>query len=212
MTARNRPDLPPAALSGSGGCGGAVEEDSAAQGKPSALAAVVELLYHIGEDPGREGLLDTPARVARALREMTSGYEEDPAEILGTTFDVACDELVVLRGIRFTSLCEHHMLPFTGTATVGYLPGARVVGLSKLARLVLCFARRLQVQERLTRQVARAIMEHLDAAGAGVVVRAHHHCMGCRGVKQPDAEMVTSAMLGAFRDDPAARAELLALG
>ena len=173
--------------------------------------AVRRLIRVTGEDPDRDGLLETPRRVVAALRDMTSGYRDDPAQILSTTFQVSHDELVVLRGIRFSSLCEHHLLPFMGTAAVGYLPGGRVIGLSKLARLVHCFARRLQVQERMTEQIASALMEHADALGAGVVVRGHHCCMGCRGVRQPDSEMVTSCMLGVMRDRPAARAELLAM-
>src|SRR5436189_4819220 len=142
--------------------------------------AVVALLRYVGEDPGREGLRDTPARVLKAWREMTSGYDDDPAEILARTFDETSDEMVVLRGISFHSTCEHHMLPFYGQASVGYLPG-KVVGISKLARLVDCFARRLQIQERLTRQIAESIEQHLEARGVGVIVRAHHLCMGCRG-------------------------------
>ncbi len=173
--------------------------------------AVRRLIRVTGEDPQRDGLRDTPRRVVAALRDMTSGYRDDPAQILSTTFQVSHDELVVLRGIRFSSLCEHHLLPFMGTVAVGYLPGGRVIGLSKLARLVHCFARRLQVQERMTEQIASALMEHADALGAGVVVRGHHCCMGCRGVRQPDSEMVTSCMLGVMRDRPAARAELLAM-
>ncbi len=170
--------------------------------------AVVTLLRWIGEDPDRDGLRDTPARVAKAWREMTSGYDDDPAAILARTFDESSDEMIVLRGIAFHSTCEHHLLPFHGTATVGYLPG-KVVGISKLARLVECFARRLQIQERMTRQIAEAIEEHLDARGAGVIVRAHHLCMGCRGVRQQETEMVTSAMLGTLRSDPKSRAEFL---
>lgn len=162
---------------------------------------VVRQLEMVGEDPQREGLLDTPRRVLKALKEQTVGYTGDPASVLGTQFDAeGYDQIVLLRGIRFSSLCEHHLLPFTGTATVGYLPGPRVVGLSKLARLVELYARRLQLQERLTQQVAVALMEHVAAQGAGVVLRAHHACMGCRGVGQPDAVMVTSTMLGTFRD------------
>lgn len=171
---------------------------------------VVALLRMVGEDPGREGLLETPRRVVRAFREMTAGYDEDPAEILSKTFDEATDELIVLRGIDFHSMCEHHLLPFVGTASVGYLPGA-VVGISKLARLVHCFARRLQIQERITRQIAEAVEQHLGARGTGVIVRARHMCMGCRGVRQPSSEMVTSAMLGVLRSDAAARGEFLRL-
>src|SRR6266566_9368743 len=128
----------------------------------AAEEAVATLIRYIGEDPSREGLADTPARVVRAWREMTAGYQEDPAEILSRTFDESSDELIVLRGISFYSMCEHHLLPFYGEACVGYLPG-KVVGISKLARLVNCFAQRLQVQERMTRQIADAIETHLDA-------------------------------------------------
>ncbi len=173
--------------------------------------AVVRLLEHIGEDPTREGLLDTPKRVVKAFGELTEGMRLDPADILGTTFDVGdCDELVVVSGIQFASLCEHHMLPFTGTAAVGYLPGARVVGLSKLARLVDLYARRLQVQERMTSQIATAIMEHLDAQAAGVVITGSHSCMSCRGVRKT-ANMTTSAMLGRLRDSHAMRSEFFEL-
>lgn len=172
--------------------------------------AVATLLRMIGEDPERNGLVDTPRRVVRALREVTVGYDEDPAEILSRTFEESSDELIVLRGIEFHSTCEHHLLPFYGVASVGYLPG-RVVGISKLARLVHCFARRLQIQERLTRQVAEAVSEHLLARGTAVVVRAHHLCMGCRGVKLPGTELVTSAMLGSLREDAATREEFLRL-
>jgi GTP cyclohydrolase I len=176
----------------------------------SAEKAVATLLRFIGEDPSRDGLADTPARVVKAWREMTSGYDDDPAEILSRTFDETSDEMIVLRGISFYSTCEHHMLPFYGTAAVGYLPG-RVVGISKLARLVNCFARRLQIQERMTRQIAEAIETHLEAKGVGVVLRAHHLCMGCRGVRQEETEMVTSSMLGKLRRDPSTRSEFLGL-
>ena len=172
--------------------------------------AVATLLRFIGEDPDREGLADTPSRVVRAWREMTAGYGEDPAEILSRTFDESSDELIILRGISFYSTCEHHLLPFYGEACVGYLPG-KVVGISKLARLVNCFAQRLQVQERMTRQIADAIEEHLDARGVGVVVRAHHLCMGCRGVRQQETDMVTSSMLGTLRSDATSRSEFLRL-
>lgn len=172
--------------------------------------AITTLLTLIGEDPRRNGLVDTPRRVINAWREMTSGYQEDPAEILSRTFEETSDEMVVLRGIPFHSICEHHLLPFHGTASVGYLPG-KVVGISKLARLVHCFARRLQIQERLTRQIAAAIEEHLEARGVGVMIRARHLCMGCRGVKLPNTELMTSAMLGTLRVDASARAEFLRL-
>jgi GTP cyclohydrolase I len=170
--------------------------------------AVTTLLTLIGEDPQRDGLVDTPARVIRAWKEMTCGYEEDPGVILSRTFQETSNEMVVLRGVSFTSICEHHLLPFHGTAAVGYLPG-KVVGISKLARLVQCFARRLQIQERLTRQIAAAIEDHLEPRGVGVMIRARHLCMGGRGVKLPDTELVTSAMLGQLREDANVRAEFL---
>ena len=173
--------------------------------------AVVRLLEFMGEDPRREGLRETPRRVTGAFAEMTAGYAMDPAKFLKVVFDERCDQMVVLRGIRFTSLCEHHLLPFVGTATVGYLPDKKVVGLSKLARVVECYAKRLQVQERMTNQIADAIMEHVAAKGAAVVLKAHHSCMGCHGVRQPDAEMVTSALRGAFLSEASARAEFLGL-
>ena len=176
----------------------------------AAEKAVTRLLRFIGEDPGRDGLVDTPRRVVRAWRERTAGYGEDPAEILSRTFDETSDELVILRGVSFYSTCEHHMLPFYGTVSLGYLPG-KVVGISKLARLVHCFARRLQIQERLTRQIAAAMAEHLEARGAAVIVSAHHLCMGCRGVRQASTEMVTSSMLGTLRNDPVSRSEFLRL-
>lgn len=175
--------------------------------------AVVQLLQAIGEDPQRPGLVDTPGRVVRALLELTSGYADNPAAILARVFPDEYDEMVVVRGVAFTSLCEHHLLTFTGTAVVGYLPapGRGVVGLSKLARLVDAYARRLQVQERMTMQIADAMVEHLQPLGVGVVLRARHSCMGCRGVRKPAAEMVTSALRGAMRDQADTRAEFLAL-
>jgi GTP cyclohydrolase IA len=172
--------------------------------------AVVTLLRSIGEDPRRDGLLETPRRVVEALQEMTAGYGEDPKEILSKVFEESHDELIVLRGIEFYSICEHHLLPFYGSVSIGYLPGL-VVGISKLARLAHCFARRLQIQERLTRQIAEAIAEHLRARGTAVIVKAHHLCMGCRGVRQPGTELVTSAMLGTLRNDAVTRAEFLRL-
>lgn len=172
--------------------------------------AVVRLLEGIGEDPKREGLVETPRRVRRALTEMTEGYGQDPAAILSKTFDEPYDEIIVLKAIPFTSLCEHHLLVFEGTVDIGYLPG-KVVGLSKLARLVDCFSRRLQIQERLTRQLAESIVQHLEARGVGVVVRAIHSCLSCRGIRKSGSTMVTSAMLGVFRDKPECRAEFLAL-
>ena len=173
--------------------------------------AVVRLLEWIGEDPTREGLLDTPKRVVKAFREMTAGLHQQPSDVLGTVFNENSDQMVVVRGIRFSSMCEHHLLPFTGTAAVGYVPDGRVIGLSKIPRLVEVYGRRPQVQERMTNQIAQALMQHLRPQGVGVVVKAHHSCMGCRGVRQPDAEMVTSCLLGCMKDDPSARHELLEL-
>lgn len=174
--------------------------------------AVVRLLQFIGEDPNRPGLLETPARVLRALGEMTCGYHQDAAEVLARQFPDDYDEMVVVRGVEFTSLCEHHMLGFTGTVTLAYVPtpGNGVVGLSKLARLVDVYARRLQVQERLTMEIADAMETHLRPEGVGVVVTARHSCMACRGVRK-SADMVTSALRGVLREKPEARAEFLAL-
>lgn len=172
--------------------------------------AVEALLRLIGEDPERDGLRETPARVVKALLEMTEGYDESPAEILSKTFAEHSDELIVLRGIDFHSTCEHHLLPFHGVAHVGYLPG-EVVGISKLARLVHCYAKRLQIQERMTQQIAVAVETHLKARGVGVIITAHHLCMGCRGVKLPATQLVTSAMLGTLRNSPETRSEFLRL-
>lgn len=190
------------------------EVDEADDGSPE--QNVRRLLSFIGEDPKREGLVNTPKRVCRALKEMTSGYSLDAKEILATQFECASDNIVICRDIRFSSMCEHHLLPFSGTAHVGYLPGVgvegKVVGLSKLARLVDCFANRLQLQERMTSEIAEALMENIEGiCGAGVIVTAHHSCMGCRGVKKHDASMVTSSMLGRLRESPETRAEFLAL-
>jgi GTP cyclohydrolase I len=172
--------------------------------------AVLRLIQHIGDDPTRDGLLDTPKRVTKAYRELTSGYNDDPADILSTTFDVTYDQMVVVRDLPFTSLCEHHMLPFTGRATIAYVPGDRVVGLSKLARLLDCYSRRLQVQERLTNEIASAIQQHLRPQGVGVVLSATHSCMALRGVRKA-GDMVTSSMLGVLRTNAEARAELMSL-
>jgi GTP cyclohydrolase IA len=182
-------------------------------GQGLAEEAVRTLLGWVGEDPQRDGLRDTPGRVCRALTEMTQGYRVDPGELLATTFEESYDELILLRGIPFSSLCEHHMSVFTGVAAVGYIPrpGGPVVGLSKLARLVDCFARRLQLQERLTRQIAEALTQHLDPLGVGVLLRAEHSCLSCRGAQKAGAEMVTSCMLGVFREKGEARAEFLTL-
>jgi GTP cyclohydrolase I len=163
--------------------------------------AVVRLLQSIGENPNREGLLDTPRRVCKALREMTSGLHEDPRVALGTTFTEPYNEPLWVRRIRFTSVCEHHLLPFVGTCTVGYTPNGRVVGLSKIPRLIECLARRPQLQEQLTRQIADVMFETLRPDGVGVCIRAHHSCMGCRGVRQQDAEMITSCVRGSWSGD-----------
>lgn len=168
------------------------------------------LIEESGEDASREGLQDTPARFYKAFKEMTSGYSESPEDILSRTFEESYDEIVICKDIPFVSLCEHHLLPFVGTADVGYLPG-KVVGLSKLARLVDCFAKRLQMQERLTQQIAKALGDHLQARGVAVVIRAAHSCMACRGVKKSNTTMVTSTMLGAFLNDRAARQEFFSL-
>lgn len=173
--------------------------------------AVTLLLEYIGEDPSREGLKGTPERVGKAFHEMTRGYRQDPVKILSTQFSERSDEIVMLKGIRFTSLCEHHLLPFVGVATVGYLPGERVVGLSKLARLVHAYSKRLQIQERLTTQIAQALLDIVQARGAGVIIEAQHQCMACRGVEQLDAVMVTSAMLGEMRTNAQLRSEFLSL-
>ncbi|MDJ0951407.1 MAG: GTP cyclohydrolase I FolE [Alphaproteobacteria bacterium] len=182
-------------------------------GTAAAEAAVRTLLAFAGDDPTREGLLDTPSRVARAYQEMFAGYEVDPHAFLERTFSETdgYDEMVVMRDIAFVSHCEHHMLPFIGSAHVAYLPDRRVVGISKLARVVDAFARRLQIQEKLTVQIADAIDTVLEPHGVGVVLRAQHQCMTLRGVGKPGVSMVTSRMTGAFRENPATRREFLAM-
>ena len=178
-----------------------------------AEAAVRTLIEWAGDDPTREGLLDTPARVARSYKELFSGYDADPREYLERTFDEVggYDELVILKDIRVVSFCEHHMLPFLGKAHVGYLPRNRVVGISKLARVVHGFARRLQIQEKLTAQVAEAIQEILDPKGVGVVIVSEHSCMTMRGVNTPGSRLTTSHLLGEVRDDPRTRQEFFDL-
>lgn len=174
-------------------------------------AAVREILAAIGEDPDRDGLLDTPARVARMYAEITSGLREDPEEHLYKVFDVDHDEMIMVRDIPVYSMCEHHLLPFYGTAHVAYIPkpGGRITGLSKIARLVDGFARRPQVQERLTRQVADAVQNALDPAGVLVVVEAEHMCMSMRGVRKPGSSTVTSAVHGTFREQASTRSEAM---
>ena len=174
--------------------------------------AVREILHAIGEDPDRDGLLETPKRVAKAYGEFFAGLHQDPADHLATTFDIEHDELVLVKDIPFYSTCEHHLVPFHGTAHVGYIPGpeGKVTGLSKLARLVEVFAKRPQVQERLTTQIVEALMEHLNPRGAMVVIECEHMCMSMRGVRKPGAKTVTSAVRGQLRE-PATRAEAMSL-
>ena len=171
------------------------------------------VLKWIGEDPDRDGLRDTPRRLVKAYREYFCGYDEDPAQVLRKTFSEVdgYDEIIVLRAVTFESHCEHHIAPIIGRAWVGYLPDRRVVGISKLARVVEIFSKRLQIQERLTAQIANTIDEVLKPRGVAVVVKAAHHCMISRGIHKRGADLVTSRMLGAFRDQPATRAEFLAL-
>ncbi|MGN6626565.1 MAG: GTP cyclohydrolase I FolE [Tepidisphaeraceae bacterium] len=178
---------------------------------PAIERAVRDILRAVGEDPEREGLLKTPNRVARAYAELFAGLTDDPRRHLRTVFTETYDEVVLLRDIEFHSMCEHHLLPFTGRAHVAYLPKGKVVGLSKMARLVEGYARRPQVQERLTTQIADALMESLDPVGAAVVIEASHTCMTIRGAKKHGSTMVTSALRGIFKDSPASRAEILTL-
>ena len=180
--------------------------------QPRIEAAIREILLAIGEDPDRDGLTDTPARVARAYEEMFAGLHQSAGDILGTTFDIDHSELVLVKDIPFYSTCEHHLVPFFGTAHIGYIPGGdgKVTGLSKLARLVDVYAKRPQVQERLTTQVIEALVEHLNPTGAIVVMQAEHMCMSMRGVRKPGTKTVTSAVRGSLRD-AATRAEAMSL-
>ena len=178
---------------------------------PRIERAVREILLAVGENPDREGLLKTPNRVARAYGELMAGLADEPRRHLKTVFHEQYDEVVLLRDIPFHSLCEHHLLPFTGRAHVAYLPDGKVVGLSKLARLVEGYARRPQVQERLTTQIADAIMDELSPIGAACIVEAVHTCMTIRGARKHGSTMVTSALRGIFKENPASRAEILAL-
>jgi GTP cyclohydrolase I len=181
--------------------------------REEAEAAIRTLLRWAGDDPAREGLLGTPERVARAYEEWFAGYHDDPVDVLKRTFEEVegYDEMVVLRDIRFESHCEHHMAPIIGRAHVGYLPDRRVVGISKLARLVEIYARRFTIQEKMTSQIANALEEVLRPKGVAVVVEAAHQCMTTRGVHRPGVTMVTSRMLGAFRHDPTTRREFLSM-
>jgi GTP cyclohydrolase I len=187
-----------------------------AKGRPSraeAEEAVRTLIRWVGENPDRDGLHETPSRVVKAYEEYFRGYEDDPEAILKKTFEEieGYDEMIVLRGIRFESHCEHHMAPIVGRAWVAYLPNGRVVGISKLARVVQAFAKRMQIQEKMTAQIANVIQEVLQPHGVGVVLKAEHHCMTTRGVMKPGTDLVTSRMLGGFRDCPMTRQEFLAM-
>jgi GTP cyclohydrolase IA len=173
--------------------------------------AVLEILKAVGEDPDREGLKATPERVARMYAELLSGMREDPQEHLKSAFTENYDEIVLLRDIPFYSICEHHLMPFIGKAHVAYLPAGNVLGVSKLARIVDCFAKRLQLQERLTAQIADSLMKGLKPLGVAVVLEASHSCMTIRGIKKPGSIMVTSAVRGTFKKDPRSRSEVLSL-
>ena len=188
-------------------------ETAAMPSREDAESAVRTLIRWAGDDPGREGLADTPARVVRSYEEFFNGYDACPNSILERTFEETdgYDEIVLLRGIRFESHCEHHMAPIIGRAHVAYLPRHRVVGISKLARLVEIYAKRLQIQEKMTAQIANTIDEVLEPRGVAVVIEATHHCMTTRGIHKPGAVMTTSRMLGAFRNDASTRREFLAM-
>ena len=186
--------------------------DTKSQNARAIAAHVREIIRLVGEDPEREGLRKTPERYEKALKFLTSGYHQNVDHVLnGATFSVTYDEMVVVKDIEFFSLCEHHLLPFFGKAHVAYLPSNKVVGLSKIARLVNMFARRLQIQERMTCQIAKAIEEKIAPQGVGVIIEARHLCMQMRGVEKQHGSAVTSAMLGAFRDNKQTRDEFLAL-
>ena len=171
-----------------------------------------DIIVELGEDPEREGLVKTPERVERSLRFLTRGYHQNLEEVVnGALFEAESDDMVIVRNIEFFSMCEHHMLPFFGKCHVGYIPNKKIIGVSKIARIVDMFARRLQVQERLTKEIAHALQDILDAEGVGVVMDARHLCMQMRGVEKQNSVMTSSSMLGSFRKDPASRAEFLKL-
>ena len=192
---------------------GSKSPEGARPSREEAESAVRVLIRWAGDDPQREGLLETPRRVARAYEEFFAGYLQDPREILARTFSEVegYDEMIVMNDIRFESHCEHHMVPIIGKVHIGYLPDKRVIGISKLARLVEVYARRLQVQEKMTVQIADTLQEVLQPKGVAVVIEAAHQCMTTRGVHKPGVGLVTSRMVGAFRDDPSTRREFLAV-
>ncbi len=200
-------------LSGASACDGDDDMPYVPEGMDLARieAAVREILFAIGENPDREGLAETPARVARMYAEVFAGLHADPTALLRKTFTQSHDEMVLVKGIEFSSCCEHHLVPFLGQAHIGYLPSGKVIGLSKLARVVDAIARRPQVQERMTEQIADLIMNELQPRGVGVILEASHMCMTIRGVKKPGAKTVTSAMRGLFKTNPMTRNELMAL-
>jgi GTP cyclohydrolase I len=182
------------------------------ESRPSIANAMRKILESIGEDPNRDGLRRTPERFEKAFRFLTSGYQQDPEKLLnGAMFTVSYDQMVLVKDIEFYSLCEHHLLPFFGKCHVAYIPDKKVVGLSKIPRLVNMFARRLQIQERLTNQIANAIQQKIAPLGVGVVIEGRHLCMVMRGVEKENSHTVTSAMLGSFKDNPKTREEFLAL-
>ena len=187
-------------------------EELTPRGNPAIEAAVRTILTEIGEDPARDGLIRTPERVARAYAELTAGYHVDPQALInGAIFDVDYDEMVIVRDIHFYSLCEHHTLPFYGHAHVAYIPNGKVIGLSKVARIVDIYARRLQIQEQLTTQIADALMQVLQPTGVAVVIEAKHLCMMMRGVEKQNSVMTTSHLLGVFKEDARTRSEFLSL-
>jgi GTP cyclohydrolase I len=189
-----------------------LHENSQSGGNESIAGMVRKMLVQLGEDPNREGLRRTPERFEQALRFLTSGYEQNVDQLLnGATFSVAYDEMVIVKDIEFFSLCEHHLLPFFGRVHIAYLPNKKVIGLSKVARLVNMFARRLQIQERMTSQIAQALEDKMEPQGVGVIVDARHLCMQMRGVEKQHGKAITSAMLGAFRHNKQTRDEFLAL-
>jgi GTP cyclohydrolase I len=190
-----------------------IENKDTKPSREEAEDAVRTLLRWAGDDPNREGLIDTPARVVRSYEEFFAGYEADPKDLLNRTFEEidGYDEMVLLKDIRFESHCEHHMAPIIGKAHIAYLPRTRVIGISKLARLVQMFAKRLTIQEKMTSQIANTLNEVLQPQGVAVVIEAAHQCMTTRGVHKPGVSMITSRMLGAFRDNPSTRREFLSM-